>query len=284
MRPSRFQPPSGLLTLALVLAPFVAAIAGPSGLVSLAPNLTELVCALGGETQLVGRSSACDFPPSVTNLPVAGDFGRPQLETLARLQPRCVLVSDVEQGAVLVAIRRLGAECLVLPCESWTNLLQAATAIARALGTPAAGDTWCRQMETRRAALVERTRTWPHRPSVFVEIWGDPLTTAGRGSFVTELVGFAGGRNVAGTVDRAYTQISSEWVIRQDPDVLLLAYMGGTAPDPAARAGWSGLRAVRSGALCTNIPPSLLLRSGPRCLDGAGRLADWLEPFATGTR
>src|SRR5262245_43023297 len=38
--------------------------------VSLIASSTEIVCALGCEDLLVGRSHECDYPPSVTRLPV----------------------------------------------------------------------------------------------------------------------------------------------------------------------------------------------------------------------
>src|SRR3989337_2757902 len=38
--------------------------------VSLIASSTEIVCALGLESRLVGRSHECDYPPSVTRLPV----------------------------------------------------------------------------------------------------------------------------------------------------------------------------------------------------------------------
>src|SRR5437763_4905320 len=39
-------------------------------IISLIASATEIVCALGFEDQLVGRSHECDYPPSVTRLPV----------------------------------------------------------------------------------------------------------------------------------------------------------------------------------------------------------------------
>ena len=39
-------------------------------IVSLLPAATEIICALGLEYQLVGRSHECDYPASISNLPL----------------------------------------------------------------------------------------------------------------------------------------------------------------------------------------------------------------------
>ncbi len=59
--------------------------------VSVLPSATEIVCALGARRELVGRSSECDFPASVAQLPVVMrprtlDSARPSEEIDARVQ------------------------------------------------------------------------------------------------------------------------------------------------------------------------------------------------------
>lgn len=275
------------LALVLVLASVLATPAAEPlrrGIVSLAPNLTELVYAMGLESQLVARSSACDYPPAATNLPIAGDFGRPNLEVLTRLKPQTILVTDVENPAILQRLRADGASCLKVSCEGWTNLLNAAREIGRAVDQPELAAAWCRGMEQRRRTLQARTdAAWQGRarPRVYVEIWHDPPMTAGGGSFLDDLVALAGGRNAAHELAANYTRASDEWVLRTDPDAIVLLYMTTAGRDAgrelAHRTGWASLRAVRAGNLCAGIPPELLLRPGPRCLDGVEQLATWLE-------
>lgn len=257
------------------------------GVVSLAPNLTELAWSLGVQSQLVARSSACDFPPGVKALPVAGDFGRPNLEAIERLRPAFLLFTDVENPAAIASLRQAGIECLKLSCEGWTNLLAAADALGRALGEPARASNWISAMTARREQIRTLAgETWRDRPRprLYVEIWKEPMTTAGGSSFLDDLIELAGARNIARELPEKYPHVAPEWVARENPDAMLLLYMLGNGRDPVAdvrnRTGWGNLRAVRAGAICATIPPDLLLRSGPRCLDGAERLAAWLKDFS----
>lgn len=253
------------------------------GIVSLAPNLTELAYALGFGTQLVARSSACDFPPEATALPVAGDFGRPNLEVIERLRPALVILSDVENPAILQAMRQSGVRCLKCPCEGWTNLLAAADQIAGALGDSGRADAWKNLMTARRENIRARAdQFWRGRPRprVYVEIWRDPVTTAGADSFLDDLITVSGGINIAHELHPAYPHVAPEWIVHEDPAAIVLLYMLEKGRDAAAdlksRTGWDTISAVKTGAICANIPPDLLLRSGPRCLEGTEKLANFL--------
>ncbi|MFH0881324.1 MAG: helical backbone metal receptor [Lentisphaerota bacterium] len=253
--------------------------------VSLAPNLTELVYALGLGDRLIGRSSACDYPPEARMLPVAGDFGRPNMEWLQRMKPDLVLMTDLENPALRKAIEAAGIRDLELSCESWKKLMDAALAIGRELQVPEAGEKWVEAMEKRRATLAGETEAfWSGRPRplVYVEIWCDPITAAGPDSFLNDLVELAGGRNMGGDLKAPYVHVSVEWVIRENPDVILTAYMLQDASSRKRlqeRVGWKNIKAVQSGSVCDSIPADLLLRSGPRMLDGAVSFAGWLREW-----
>lgn len=256
--------------------------AAPHRVVSLAPSLTELVYALGFGDRMVGRSSACDFPPEAKALPVVGGFGRPNLEAVQGLRPDLLIATSLEKRGIIRRMNELGVETLLLPCESWTELLQAARALGKALGEAAAAERWVQDMTARREALARQVNAFyagRARPRVYVEVWSDPLTTPGAGTFLDDLVRLAGGTNVAGSLRRPYAQVSAEWVIRQNPQAILLAYMmpaAGAAQHLRERPGWGGIDAVQNGALCTNIPPDWLLRPGPRLIGGAEIFARWL--------
>lgn len=275
------SPVSNFLPLLFLLLP-LASSASPVRVASLAPSLTEMICDLGFVSNLVGRSSACDFPPASQSVPVVGDFGRPTLEAVMAAHPDLLVVTDVENASTLDAVRASGVRVQVLPCESWSNLAAAASVLARELGDPAGGSNWVARLDARRAALAQRIAARPGPPPrVFVEVWGEPLTTAGREAFLCDVIRTAGGVNVGQAMAGRYVTVGTEWVIEQNPDVILLTYMpASSAPDVkalAARVGWADLKAVKSGAVIRNLSSDLLLRPGPRLIEGTEQLADALD-------
>jgi len=259
----------------------------PVRVVSLAPNLTELVCDLGFSDCLVGRSSACDYPPEVKSVSVVGGFGRPNLELLASLRPDYVLVTDLENRELLSWLKQAHIQPLVLPCEDWDGIFTAAETLSAVFGDPSAGKAWKEQVVAGMDEIRRKTeafyRNGRKHPRVYVEVWGDPLTTVGRNTFLDRVILLAGGRNIARSMGEGYLHVGGEWVVRENPDVIVLAYMlndaGGARKAIFGRVGWSGIKAVHEDAVCDEIDPDLLLRPGPRLIDGAKQLAEWLMTY-----
>lgn len=245
-------------------------------LVSLAPNLTEIVFAVGAGDRLAGRSDACDWPPAARRLPVAGGFGRPAAEAILALRPTCVLTTDLEDERSLAPLRRAGIAHHRIPCRRLDDIPAAMRAVGRLAGREEAGEEAAARLAAEIARLRAAAAAATNAPTVFVEIWDDPLITAGRRSFVAELVALAGGRNLGDELDAGYTAVSPEWVVRRDPEIILCLHAaGGDAAAlrrVAARPGWRHLRAVREGRVAGDLDPDLLLRPGPRLPEGVAIL------------
>jgi iron complex transport system substrate-binding protein len=70
-------------------------------------------------------------------------------------------------------------------------------------------------------------------------------------------------------------------VLAADPDVILLSHcdnVPGAAGEVGKRPGWSGLKAVRSGRVYADLDMDLLLRPGPRLVDGLELLIRRIHP------
>jgi len=314
----------------------------PEGLriVSLAPNLTEIVCALGAGSALVGRTSVCDYPPEIVRaVPVIGGFGAPSLDRLLKTRPTLVLDVALEDEAVAKLMAQMGVHRVRVPCTRLDDIPAAVLTIGRLAQRESAAlalaERIRREVAERRAALEKRRASGLTPPSVFVEIWGDPLMTVGGNSFVSELVALAGGKNLGDEVTgKDYFPVSSEWVIARNPDIILCLYMaagsGGTwsverkalsdeymanaelrttneVPPPSAaseatgkqralplhaprstlhalagRTGWDRIKAVREGRVYGGFDNNLMLRPGPRVLEGIAALQACIQKTGTG--
>ncbi len=92
--------------------------AGKPAIVSLAPSLTEMIFAIGAGDQLVGRTSACDWPAAAAKVSVVGAFGRPSLELLASIHPDLVVDVDLADEEMGKKISALGIQQESIPCKS----------------------------------------------------------------------------------------------------------------------------------------------------------------------
>lgn len=249
-------------------------------IVSLAPSITESLCAIGAADLLVGRTSACNYPPEIAGtVPVIGGFGRPSLEMLADVHPTLVLDVDLADESTAAHIEAMGIPRRRLRCRSIDDIAPMLRELGRLTKT------------TRAAALADalagavadaRTRlpAAGHRPSVYPEVWHDPLTTVGRDTFLADLIELAGGRAIGGDVDKPYFQIAPEQVLAKNPDVILCLYMGpsdGAAAAVARRPGWEHVSAVRNECVFEGLDNDVLLRPGPRLLEGLDSLRACME-------
>lgn len=249
-------------------------------LISLAPSITEIVCALGASDQLVGRSSACDYPPDIVKrVPVVGSFGVPSLEQVLVAKPDSVLYSDLADMALDGKLRRVGLKPVRITCNRLDEIPDAMIEVGRQLRRePAArvmADDLRRQIEKFR-----NSRPPASRPRALVLIWNNPLTAAGKNSFISDLVTLAGGQNVGDEIDRDYFQVSGEWVLSRDPDLIFCFFMAGTTPvrqTVMQRAGWDQLKAVRTGRVYDGFDNSLVLRPGPRVMKGVALITPYIE-------
>jgi iron complex transport system substrate-binding protein len=239
---------------------------------SLAPSVTEIVYALGGADQLVGRSSACDYPPALAaRLPVVGDFGAPSMERLLATRPDLVLYTDLADASIPTRLTRAGLNPVCIPCAQLDDIPPAIRTVGHLLGRDSIATNLASTMESHIASYRRQIPPPEQRPRVLVLIWNDPLTAAGNKSFLTELITLAGGKNVADTIQRDYFQVSGEWVVSRDPDVILCFFMASTVPAREMilnHPGWSGVKAVRSGRVYAGMDNNLVLRPGPRLIEG----------------
>jgi iron complex transport system substrate-binding protein len=235
--------------------------------VSLAPSLTETAYRIGCGPQLVADTTFDDYPAAARALPHVADLVAVDLERLRALSPTLVLAlhDQEKEGAPIAA--QLHIPVTYLPNRDLNDLYVDIAQVGTACGRVSEADSLAADLRARIAQLAKQAAAYHDRPSVFF-LLDLPGFTAGAHSFLDDLIRLAGGVNVAGGLPEPYPDISSEWLLKADPDVIIVARDAQFGSDVLAQPPWSSLRAVHAGRV--ERPPSddILERDGPRIVDG----------------
>ena len=255
--------------------------AGKPTIVSLAPSLTEMVFAIGAGDQLVGRTSACDWPAAASKVPVVGAFGRPSLELLASIHPDLVVDVDLADEEMGKKISALGIHQESIACKSPDDIPAALRKLGKLTGHIREADSLALSISEGLAVFKKEAQNQKNKKSVYLEIWDDPFWTGGKGSYTSALIAYAGGKNIGDVVNKDYFEISQEWVIEKSPEVIACMYMAkeSSAVDNVMnRPGWNSIAAVQHHQVYDRFDNNLFLRPGPRVLEGIAQLRRLIYP------
>jgi cobalamin transport system substrate-binding protein len=250
--------------------------------VSLAPANTEIVFALGAGGKLVAGTTYDDYPAAAKSLPKIGDFQSPSVEKIVSFRPDLVLATGGIQAALRGKLEKLGVKVFVLDPGTLDGVYADLAAVGKLLGVSGRADDLVASMKQRAAAVEQKTAAVA-RPSVFVEIYSKPLMTAGKDTLIDDLVTLAGGTNIGAAAGSGFPAFSAEVLFKDDPAVYVATTGSMQTPGQIAkRAGYSGLKAVQDGRVYV-IEDNLIVRPGPRLIDGLEQLAQMIHPELFGS-
>jgi len=248
--------------------------------VSLAPNLTEIVFAIGGGDRLVGRTSYCDFPAEAKSVAEVGDTLHPSLERIIALKPQVVLVSTASQlEGFTRQLQEHDIAVFVTDPHDLNGVFQSIEQIGDILGVAEKARQLTDALKLRVMIVAKKLHTAPP-VRVFYQLSAEPLYTAGKDSFVNDLIQFAGGISVTADVPGAWPKYSAEAALASKPEAIILptgGSMGDSNTDVAKPLKRSP--AVLNGRVY-KINDDHLVRPGPRAVDGLEEMARALHPEA----
>jgi iron complex transport system substrate-binding protein len=255
----------------------------PQRVISLAPSNTEILFAIGAGDQVVGRDQASDFPEAAKNVTDIGStFDALNTELIISLDPDLVLAAEINPPEQVKQLEELGLTVYYLKNPTTLEGLYGnLELVAQMTGHQEEAATLIESLKARVAAVDEKIAPISSRPAVFYELDAtDPSKpyTAGKGTFITQLIDRAGGYNIASDLE-GYPQMSLEQVVAADPAFIILgdARYGVSPESIAQRPGWENLSAVKNGQVLP-FNDDLVSRPGPRLVDALEELAKLLRP------
>lgn len=277
-------------------------------IVSLLPSTTEILFALGVGDQVVGVTYECTEPaeaalrPHVTDTIISAGATPAEIDAtikaamadgrelytldrdlLASLEPDLIVTQDLCQvcalpaGSVAQALAELGMSSDVFQYDPMDldGVLTGIEELAAVVGAPSG---FTEDLRTRLARVQQQVKASP-RPRVLLLEWPDPPFTPGH--WIPDQIRLAGGEALLAYPGGRSEQTTWDEVANCGAEVMIVAPCGfdlaaaqRQLADVMARPELADLPAVRSGRCHAIDADALIVRPGPRLVDGVEALAE----------
>ena len=246
----------------------------PTRVISLSPTATEDLFALGAGRQVIAVDEDSDYPKQAPRTKLSGFT--PNAEAVAGYNPDLVVVSN--DGGIVAQLQKLGIPVLLEPAAD--TIAQAYDQIRQlgiATGQSGGATKVVRAMQRKLTTLIRSVPKSRRHLRVFHELSPD-FYSATSATFIGRVYKLFGFSNIADGADNTntdYPQLSAEYVVSADPQIVVLAdsvCCGTTAATVAARPGWSELAAVKQHRVVA-VDDSIASRWGPRLVNFAAAVA-----------
>ncbi len=238
--------------------------------------------ALGCADRLVGCTTygrpGKKYEEHITRVPWQGTAA---LEPILKLRPTLVLRQTPRDGADPLhrALERAGIRVVAVPSETIADVFTAIDTIGRELDASARASSLAKSL---RASLQQTRDDIADRPlrKVLFVIGRDSgqaanIQSAGRGTFIDELLNHVRAQNVVAHRREAYPRVELEQLVRFAPDVII----DNLPPEKDPMSAWRRIRhvpAIANGDVHFVNDASLLV-PGPRIGDAVRRLAEMVH-------
>jgi len=247
-------------------------------IVSMAPNVTEMLFSIGLDNEIVGVTDYCNYPESAKSKTKIGGYYNPNVEMILSLSPDLIVATpDGYSKERIEKLEQSGIPIFLVNPQDINEVMVSMTLLGKVTGKEEIANQVVDNMRSRIMTIKNKVSQIPEqkRPKIFYEIGEDPLVTVGPNNVVNDLITTAGGVNVAKDAPSSWPVYSVEAVIMKNPDVILTAPSTMTSSEKNAQIDkWNKYRtvsAVINGRIYA-VDPDIMLRSGPRVLDGLEKL------------
>jgi len=251
----------------------------PQRVVSIAPGATHIMRAAGGLSSLVAITSADYREQDLAGLPRISALPL-DLEAIVALDPDLVLASDqVNDPSHADLFDALDIPIVYLGSASWEAVLASIRMTGDMMGTSEQATSMVDSLAKKRDELMAKTAAPGVRPTAVFLISPIQSYSFGAGSYVLDLMRWAGLDPITSSFDTPAPVLDDEWVLMHNPDVIIGSFGEDDAKDALLNhhPTWQSLDAIRNDRIFS-IPAADILTPGPRNLQAASQMARSVHP------
>jgi iron complex transport system substrate-binding protein len=243
----------------------------PTKIISLSPSATEILYAVGAGSQILAVDNLSNYP---ANAPVSEISAfEPSVEAILAKKPDLVLLSidSTKAPQIRNALVKLGIPVLMEKAPATLKDVYAEnTLLARVTDRQAGAVKLNASMAKSIKEILAKAKK-SSKIRIFHEL-DDTYYSVTSNTFIGKVYKDFGAVNIAdaaaGADNSGYPQLSAEYLLKSDPQVIFLAdaQYGVTADSVSKRAGWSQISAVKNKKI-VELPADISSRWGPRLVD-----------------
>ena len=248
--------------------PAAAEPAGHERIVSISTVATEMLFAIDAGDRVVAVDSMSNYPAEAPTTDLSGY--QPNVEAILGFAPDLVVLS-YDPGDVVAGLEAAGVATLLQGAAyTLADTYDQITALGAITGDVDEAAALVAGMQSEMAELAASVRERDEPLSYYHEL-DATLYTVTSSTFIGEVYALAGLVNAADAADPdgaswGYPQLSAEYLLDADPDLIFLAdtrCCSQTAVTVAERPGWETLTAVTNGTVI-ELDDDVASRWGPR--------------------
>jgi iron complex transport system substrate-binding protein len=236
----------------------------PTAIVSLSPTATEMLFAIGAGKQVAAVDDQSTYPAQAPRTDLSGF--KPNVEAIAARKPDLVVISD-DSAKLTDSLGKLGITVLLQPpAKTFDDVYAQIGELGKAVGK---GPEAKGVADTMRSTITEVVNQAPKKAVKIYHEVDTTLYAASSSSFIGQVYKAFGLTNIADAADKdasGYPQLSNEYIVAANPELIFLAdtnYAKQDAATVAARAGWAGIDAVKNKRI-VNLDDDIASRWSPR--------------------
>ncbi len=224
----------------------------PQRIVVAAPSITDFLVELGYSKNIVGVTKY-DSYKQATDIGLMYPLN---LEKILSVKPDLVFIFGGFQLSQYTRLEKLGLKAFVLNAKNLEGIYRDTIDVATIMGDPQKGEKLVSSLKARVMKIAKAAYKIPlsKRPKVFYGSAAKQIWTAGMGSFLNEIISLAGGVNITGNYagPNGWLPVSPEFVVAQNPDIILVPYYAPNGQKAAVKAfesfpAFKDLKAVKEG-------------------------------------
>jgi len=246
-------------------------------IISLSPHLAENVYSAGAGKALIATVEFSDYPRKARSILRIGAYNAIDIERIITLEPDLVLAWGSGNGTQLVEqLRLLGLTVFVSEPIKLDDIASLIERLGILAGTTKGA--WpVAELYRQTIDGIRSHHRAKRKVSVFYQIWDEPLMTINGNHMISDVIRLCSGRNVFSDLKVLAPQVSTEAVIKADPEVIIASGAVGEHPEWLKNwLKWRSVRAVKRGQLYT-LDADIIQRQTMRLLMGAIQLCTILE-------